>query len=821
MLHTMDRDALEEHLLQCTISGYSITETLTRFPEPYIKRNGFRLPWEKLNFERFRIKENPVDDECPWTLPSYLDQGNDWCNVEAKLCRDNDRPFLDPEQTELELKDPKMYNQISTSIKGEEDLEKQKQELARAECLTAARRGVLANILGQIHVWRRPYLVMEKPRLFAAGNSLLAHEPKGNTKESPGETKPKKSPLKEDKIATLVKFKDNGIFYDTHLLVAIAMAATRRSVFSNLFVSAENTDVGMFTFQFYSTLVDELHTPEWKLFTVDNMVPLDQNLQPVLGQLDDPNECWLLYMEKAYAKFLESYSLLHHGDVASSITHLTGGFTLLEEWNPETISDEWKAHVLWIMRENCRHGLLTAAVRIEDKPNPPSGEESRHTIRSDADYMEWNDSSVVVLATAELPMKTADKAVKKIIKMRNIYGKNDWFGDWSNDSRTWNKEHRSTAGYPLEAQDDFIQWMAIDDFAAKYNTLLTCQGFASAPTLFYRYLPKRREGACPFYAHQFLVTVIDPADPKFQNSLNKGSKKKRSNLMFVENMRKFEDSDDEAVPDDSDDEDDWSKEERMKKVEAKDKSMEDGQRDANQDAMLDDMGLKRPDADSESNVSESQFSKFSDGTSNSMTREERIAERQKFSFSGMKNSISKGVDDTNEAEEKDASSGPQFMCKIQVSQPPHQTHGGTNDQKATDVHACNVHVFQMRGPLMQPCSFVENSSLSGKTDQQEGDIVHYRFPTNNRVNVKEDRPDDLYTVQRSCALQPGHYVVAVYQKEYWDDLHYCLRIDTEDDPAFPTHFITKIEELGSCGNPIKKPEPPAKRNSLDDQAITA
>ena len=147
----------------------------------------------------------------------------------------------------------------------------------------------------------------------------------------------------------------------------------------------------------------------------------------------------------------------------------------------------------------------------------------------------------MVLATCEVPFKAApgvEACTKKLIKMRNIYGNQTWFGDWSNDHRTWNKDNRRLTGYPQDAQDDCIFWMAIEDFVKNYNTVLTCQGFESAPEVFYRHLELQREGALPFYAHQYLLTVVDPFDPGFQNAqkrkeAEKQTKRTRPNLLHV------------------------------------------------------------------------------------------------------------------------------------------------------------------------------------------------------------------------------------------------------------------------------------------------
>jgi hypothetical protein len=816
LVSTLGREKLEEKLLECSIQGFAVAEPKFKFEEPQMRKNGFGMLKERLLFERFKLPD-PLDPEADHKMPPYLDQAAAWCLVEAKLCRHNQKPFIDPEQAELELQEAVVYNQISTKIRGDEELEHLKEVARREEEIISARRDLLANILGKIHGWRRPYQILPEPILFGYGNTLLQNEPRNAKKKRDPKAGRRKSvgvKFDLDRIPTMVKFQNTSIFYDVHFLVAVAMVTTKKSLFSKIFVSAEHADVGMYTFQFYQTFVDEMHTRGWQTVSVDNLIPVDGDLKAVLGELENPNECWLVYLEKAYAKFIGSYSKLHHGDVADVIEHLTGGETLLEEWSPEEISVEAMSRVWWNLNENYRHGLLSAACMLEDKPRPVKGSDTRHKYRQKEDYTEWNDSSVVVLATCEVPFKAApgvEACTKKLIKMRNIYGNQTWFGDWSNDHRTWNKDNRRLTGYPQDAQDDCIFWMAIEDFVKNYNTVLTCQGFESAPEVFYRHLELQREGALPFYAHQYLLTVVDPFDPGFQNAqkrkeAEKQTKRTRPNLLHVKDMHKFEDEADEDIPEDSDDEDDWTREAAMKSLENQDKAMENITRDANMGQLNATMDGKESDVLSASRSSKvSSMSDFSDFTELAASMSDAKEARDQFSFKKLKQDISRGNAELVEIEEQEEKElGPKFTALIDVSQPPHFSHVATTALTVTDLIPMTVNLFQVRGPGLQPCSFEENSKIAGTTDAEEGDLSHYRFPVNNLVAMKEDKGDNQYQIRRSIVLKPGHYVLAVHQEQYWEHVHYCLKLTTEDDKSFPTNYVCKITELGSCGNPVKQ-----------------
>ena len=271
-------------------------------------------------------------------------------------------------------------------------------------------------------------------------------------------------------------------------------------------------------------------------------------------------------------------------------------------------------------------------------------------------------------------------------------------------------------------------------------------------------------------------------------------------------MHKFEDEADEDIPEDSDDEDDWTREAAMKSLENQDKAMENITRDANMGQLNATMDGKESDVLSASRSSKvSSMSDFSDFTELAASMSDAKEARDQFSFKKLKQDISRGNAELVEIEEQEEKElGPKFTALIDVSQPPHFSHVATTALTVTDLIPMTVNLFQVRGPGLQPCSFEENSKIAGTTDAEEGDLSHYRFPVNNLVAMKEDKGDNQYQIRRSIVLKPGHYVLAVHQEQYWEHVHYCLKLTTEDDKSFPTNYVCKITELGSCGNPVKQ-----------------
>ena len=61
----------------------------------------------------------------------------------------------------------------------------------------------------------------------------------------------------------------------------------------------------------------------------------------------------------------------------------------------------------------------------------------------------------------------------KLLKIKNIWGTNEWKGDWSDNSGKWTDNFRKTVG--LEIKQDGIFWMAYEDFIQFYTSTHICQ----------------------------------------------------------------------------------------------------------------------------------------------------------------------------------------------------------------------------------------------------------------------------------------------------------------------------------------------------------
>lgn len=306
------------------------------------------------------------------------------------------------------------------------------------------------------------------------------------------------------------------MYNDEWFLLAVAQVATNRKCLQTLFVACDHKDIGMYTFQFYQP--GDLFHPEpgWQAVTIDDMIPVDGESTPVFGLTKDADELWLMLLEKAYAKFLGSYTHLHDGDHARCMRHLTGGVQLIDTWDSEAIDTDSQSVLWWTMVENTRNGLFSSAMRRIKQPRHKrdEGKEGTGLTRVDPNEPLQFSHGVQVLLTAELSMNEANDLLAhanrvsgplKLLKIRNVYGTSDWTGDWSSSSPLWTKDLRKALG--ATQLDNTVTWMNITDFDNQFDTLITTQNFPGAPAVFYDSLEAVEEGKVPLFADQFLITI--------------------------------------------------------------------------------------------------------------------------------------------------------------------------------------------------------------------------------------------------------------------------------------------------------------------------
>ena len=70
-----------------------------------------------------------------------------------------------------------------------------------------------------------------------------------------------------------------------------------------------------------------------------------------------------------------------------------------------------------------------------------------------------------VIGTAVLKKPNGNEI--QLIKMKNMWGTNEWIGDWSDKSLKWTQEFKQAVG--LKEKEDGIFWMSYDDYLQFYK----------------------------------------------------------------------------------------------------------------------------------------------------------------------------------------------------------------------------------------------------------------------------------------------------------------------------------------------------------------
>uniref|UniRef100_H2ZIF1 Calpain catalytic domain-containing protein n=1 Tax=Ciona savignyi TaxID=51511 RepID=H2ZIF1_CIOSA len=206
--------------------------------------------------------------------------------------------------------------------------------------------------------------------------------------------------------------------------------------------------VGMFHFRFW-------RFGKWVDVIVDDQLPSVRG-SLCFGRSANRDEFWLPLLEKAYAKVHGSYQAIEGGFTQDGMEDLTGGIAVTYQLGGKTPDHLYRTMTKALRNDSFVCGGIQGTSESVDKK---TGLVSAHAY------------SALKVAKVNYRGSTV-----KLVKLRNPWGgKNEWKGDWSDDSYTWQyipDDVKYSIGY---ANRDNGEWfMSFDDFTRYFTDVTFC-----------------------------------------------------------------------------------------------------------------------------------------------------------------------------------------------------------------------------------------------------------------------------------------------------------------------------------------------------------
>ncbi|KAL7920778.1 hypothetical protein ACQKWADRAFT_321890 [Trichoderma austrokoningii] len=255
---------------------------------------------------------------------------------------------------------------------------------------------------------------------------------------------------------------------DCWLMSALCTLSNKKGLIERLCV-AHDQDVGVYGFVFYrdgewiSEIVDDFlyltksdyDEKHWERVLFDELersnpeeayrrVYQSNSSALYFAQCQHPQETWLPLLEKCYAKAHGDYAAIEGGYGGEGIEDLTGGVTS-EIFTTDILDKEyfWKEELMKVNQDflfDCSTGVWGA---------------------------NWGERKGILELHSYSIQKAVDINGKRLLRLKNPWGKGEWKGAWSDGSKEWTPEWLEKLGHRFGDDGDF--WIAYEDLLQKYQ----------------------------------------------------------------------------------------------------------------------------------------------------------------------------------------------------------------------------------------------------------------------------------------------------------------------------------------------------------------
>ncbi|BFY99029.1 hypothetical protein BsWGS_02069 [Bradybaena similaris] len=193
---------------------------------------------------------------------------------------------------------------------------------------------------------------------------------------------------------------------------------------------------------------------KWEDIYIDDYLPVIQRNQTYMlwgaHSASDPNELWVAFLEKAFAKISGgSYGAVYGGQPGDAYLMLTGGIG--ERIDLQDCKEEEKAVALFKRIKNAVACGSQVSCVVPDEHDKYKGLVGGHAYSLTGVYENKKD---------------------KLIRVRNPWGEGEWKGAWSDGSPEWSTLARSSVTPPEKDDGEF--YISLSDFMKYFSQTVIC-----------------------------------------------------------------------------------------------------------------------------------------------------------------------------------------------------------------------------------------------------------------------------------------------------------------------------------------------------------
>ncbi|KEY68244.1 hypothetical protein S7711_04775 [Stachybotrys chartarum IBT 7711] len=327
--------------------------------------------------------------------------------------------------------------------------------------------------------YRDPYFDLESDLKLNRRDcleSLSNQKSKGKEDDAPGQTLQPRSAKRVVDIFDKPQFFVDGPSAndvrqgrdgDCWLMAALCLLSNKPGLIEKLCV-AHDQAVGVYGFVFHrdgewiSEIVDDflyLTKPDYDegyldrvLFDDIERVNPDEAYRRIyqsnsgslyFAQCEHPQETWLPLLEKCYAKAHGDYAAIEGGFGGEGIEDLTGGVTS-EVWTTDILDKDHFWQELLKVNQEFLFGCSTGVWGVN-----------------------WGERKGIMELHAYSIQRAVEIDGKRLLRLKNPWGKGEWKGAWSDGSKEWTPEWMEKLGHRFGDDGDF--WIAYEDLMRKYQ----------------------------------------------------------------------------------------------------------------------------------------------------------------------------------------------------------------------------------------------------------------------------------------------------------------------------------------------------------------